>query len=183
MSDEAAMARKLRRATQMLLYQRHRKPGVKGWELRKSLGKDYSQIIDLLKGEFEKMGLTIKIISEVGELSKESSTDDLERARYYATLQNPLGLSETSTSGWRIDDLAVLAVIIAYITSKQGKAPRKEVENILKEKLSNWRVELSLDRFLKRGYLMEDEHGTLYLDWRTRAEIDQKTLTSLILAG
>jgi len=30
--------------------------------------------------------------------------------------------------------------------------------------------------------LAEDEHNMLYLDWRTRAEVDQKELVNLLLS-
>jgi len=84
-------------------------------------------------------------------------------------------------SGWRVDDVSALVVAIAYIISKQGKSPRKEVEQILKEKFPKWRVEYNLNRFIGRGYLSQDENDILYLDWRARAEIDQKELVKLIL--
>jgi hypothetical protein len=37
-----------------------------------------------------------------------------------------------------------------------------------------------IDAFVRAGYLGEDESGMLYLDWRTRAEIDLKTLMSVL---
>lgn len=90
-------------------------------------------------------------------------------------------MSDLSASGWRVDDVAALVVAIVYIISKQGKASRREVEQILKEKFPVWRVELNLNRFIARGYINRDENDILYLDWRTRAEIDQKELVRLIL--
>jgi hypothetical protein len=85
-------------------------------------------------------------------------------------------------SGWRIDDLAVLAASIALITSRQGRAPRSDIEQILREKFPKWRVDINLDRFIRIGYLSKDEHDMLYIGWRSRAEIDQKTLMELLLA-
>jgi len=38
-----------------------------------------------------------------------------------------------------------------------------------------------MNRYIRSGYLAEDENKQLYLDWRTRAEIDQKTLVDLLL--
>jgi len=38
-----------------------------------------------------------------------------------------------------------------------------------------------MSRYIRSGYLGEDEHGMLYLDWRTRAEVDQKELVRLLL--
>ena len=83
--------------------------------------------------------------------------------------------------GWRIDDVAGLATSISYIISKKGKAPRDEVEDLLRSKLPGWRVEMNMSRYIRSGYLGEDEHGMLYLDWRTRAEVDQKELVDLLL--
>ncbi|MCK4222828.1 hypothetical protein KAX01_00895, partial [Candidatus Bathyarchaeota archaeon] len=62
------------------------------------------------------------------------------------------------------------------------KAPRKEVEQLLKNKLPGWRVDINLDRYIRVGYLDQDEHGQLYLDWRTRAEVDEKALVDALMA-
>jgi hypothetical protein len=83
--------------------------------------------------------------------------------------------------GWRIDDLAGLAIAISHIISNKGKAPRKEVEELLREKLPNWKVGLNIDRYIRYGYLTQDESEQLYLDWRTRAEVDQRALIDSLL--
>ena len=83
--------------------------------------------------------------------------------------------------GWRIDDLAGLAVSLAFIISKGGKASRKDLEDLLKMKLPGWRVDMNLNRYLRLGYLIEDENEQLYLGWRARAEVDQKKLIELLL--
>jgi hypothetical protein len=179
----AAYARKLKRAAQMLFFQRHRVPGLRGWELRKSLGKDYMKVVELLNFELGKLGLQVKVIPETSETERpERLTDEeLDRARFYITLGGSPTATETQLAGWRIDDLAVLAASLAYILARQGKAPKSEVEKLLKEKLPEWRVNLSLDRFIKMKYLSLDENGVLRLDWRTRAEVDLKTLLELLL--
>jgi hypothetical protein len=177
----ALYARKMKKAAQILFFQRHRRPGVKGWELRKILGKDFFKILDLLDVELEKLGLKVKIVYEEEEPPKSPSIEQLERARFYITLDNPLTVTDTTMSGWRIDDVAALAVTVAYIVSKQGKAPRKEVEQLLKQKFPKWRVDLNLDRYIRWGYINQDEKDILYLDWRSKAEIDLKTLVNLIL--
>jgi len=84
--------------------------------------------------------------------------------------------------GWRIDDIAGLAVTISTIISKKGKASREEVEMLLRDKLPGWRVNANIDRYMRAGYVDQDEKGQLYLDWRTRAEIDEKTLIDLLIA-
>ena len=85
-------------------------------------------------------------------------------------------------SGWRIDDIAGLAITISHIISKKGKAPRDEVEKLLRDKLPGWRVDLNIDRYIRAGYLAQDENRQLYIDWRTRAEVDEKALVNLLLA-
>jgi hypothetical protein len=42
-------------------------------------------------------------------------------------------------------------------------------------------VDVNLDRYIRAGYLAEDENSQLYLDWRTRAEVDQKALVDMLL--
>lgn len=171
----------MKRASKILLYQRHRQPGVKGWELKRTLGRDYMKIIQLLDEQLSNLDLQVKIVHEGEEQTDKPTEDQLERARFYITLKEPIAMSDLSASGWRVDDVAALVVAIVYIISKQGKASRREVEQILKEKFPVWRVELNLNRFIARGYINRDENDMLYLDWRTRAEIDQKELVRLIL--
>jgi hypothetical protein len=178
---KALYQRKLKRATHLLFYRRHRKPGVKGWELRKRLGSDYPKVLGLLDSYLEKLDLQIKTVLEA-EISTEKPTlDQLDRARFYVTLRGGLTPKETKMSGWRIDDIAGLAITLSYITSKKGKAPRDEVESLLRDKLPGWRVDLNIDRYIKAGYIAQDVHGQVYLDWRTRAEVDEKTLVDLLL--
>jgi hypothetical protein len=83
--------------------------------------------------------------------------------------------------GWRIVDLAGLAVAISYIISKKGQAPRKGVEELLGEKIPGWKVGLNVDRYIRYGYLTQDDNQQLFLDWRTRAEVDQKALIDMLL--
>ncbi|MFQ6129777.1 MAG: hypothetical protein ACE5OT_03075 [Candidatus Hadarchaeaceae archaeon] len=171
--DIVELREKLARAAQLLLYKHHMQPGAKAWELRRALGRDYEQVLKLFDAELEKLGLRVKRVSE-GETSSESD-------RYYVTLRGHPKLTEARTFGWRIDDMAMLTVALAHILSKRGKAPLKEVERMLEEKFPRWRIESTLDRFIRRGYLSEDDEGLLYVGWRARAEIDQRTLLGLLL--
>lgn len=171
--DIAELREKLARASQLLLYKHHMQPGAKAWELKRALGRDYEQILKLLSAELEKLGLEVKRVSE-GEASPESD-------RYYVTTRGHPRLTEIRTFGWRIDDMAMLTVALAHILSKRGKAPLKEVERMLEEKFPRWRIEPTIDRFIRRGYLSEDDEGMVYIGWRARAEVDQKTLLSLLL--
>ena len=107
--------------------------------------------------------------------------EPIAKARFFVTLRGDLQPKETKMIGWRIDDLAGLAVAISYIISKKGQAPRKEVEELLSEKLPGWKVSPNIDRYIRYGYLLQDENDQLYLDWRTRAEIDEKALIDMLL--
>ncbi|MGC8816207.1 MAG: hypothetical protein ACP5PX_00055 [Candidatus Hadarchaeum sp.] len=171
--DVVELREKLARAAQLLFFRHHMQPGAKAWELRRALGRDYEQILKLLDAELEKLGLAVKRVSEAGESS--------ESDRYFITLRGHPRLSDARTFGWRVDDMAMLTVALAHILSRGGKAPLKEVERILQEKFPRWRVEATIDRFIRRGYLSEDEQGLLYLGWRAMAEVDQRELLGLLL--
>jgi hypothetical protein len=172
----------MKRATHMLFYRRHQKPGVKGWELHKALGADYPKVLDILDDYLKSLDLQVKTVFEEEKTpAAKPSLEELDKARFYVTLRGELTPKESKMIGWRIDDLAGLAVTIAYIISKKGQAPRKEVEELLGEKLPGWKVGLNIDRYIRYGYLIKDENDQLYLDWRTRAEVDEKALIDLLL--
>ena len=175
-------ASRMKRATHMLFYRRHQKPGVKGWELHKALGKDYPKVLDILDDYLKSLDLQVKTVFEEKKIpTAKLSVEELDKARFYITLRGDLTPKETKMIGWRIDDLAGLAVTIAHIISKKGLAPRKEMEKLLGEKLPGWKVCLNIDRYIRYGYLHQDEKDQLYLDWRTRAEIDEKVFINLLL--
>jgi hypothetical protein len=158
------------------------KPGVKGWELHKALGADYPKVLDILNGYLKSLDLQVKTVFEEEKTPVEKpSLEELDKARFYITLRGELTPKETKMIGWRIDDLAGLATAIAYVISKKGQAPRKEVEELLNEKLPGWKVGLNIDRYIRYGYLQQDDMEQLYLDWRTRAEVDEKALIDLLL--
>ncbi len=179
---KALYERKLKRATHLLFYKRHRKPGVKGWELRKRLGSDYPKVLALLNAYLEKLDLQIKTAYEGEKPVEKPTLEQLDRARFFVTLRSGLTPKETKLSGWRIDDIAGLAITVASVIAKKGKAPRDEVESLLRDKLPGWRVDINLDRYIKAGYLSQDDNKQMYLDWRTRAEVDEKALVDLLLA-
>ena len=177
-------ASKMKRATHMLFYRRHQKPGVKGWELHRALGADYPKVLDILDDYLKSLDLQVKTVFEEEKTpSGKSSLEELDKARFYVTLRGELTPKETKMIGWRIDDLAGLAVAIAYIISKKGQAPRKDVEELLSEKLLGWKVGLNIDRYIRYGYLQQDDNEQLYLDWRTRVEVDEKALVDLLLSS
>lgn len=173
--------RKIKKAVHLLFYKHHRKPGVKGWELKKRLGADYPKVLNILDNFLEKLDLQIKTVFEGEKPAEKPTLEELNRARFYVTLRGELTPKETKLCGWRIDDIAGLAMAISYIISKKGRAPREEVEKLLRDKLPGWRVDINMNRYIRSGYLAEDENKQLYLDWRTRAEVDQNVLVDLLL--
>jgi hypothetical protein len=182
MGEEAAIyAKRVRRAAQLLFFQRHRLPGVKGWELRRALGKNYMKVIELLNAYLEPLDLQVKIVFEEGGNPEKPTHEQLQRARFLLTLRSPMAASDALLSGWRIDDVAALAVTVAYILSKGGKARQVDVEKILEEKFPRYVVQYNIERFIRRGYIGRDENRMLYLDWRSRAEIDERLLLNLII--
>ncbi len=180
---KAYYMRKIKSATHLLFYRHHRKPGVKGWELRRRLGSDYPKVLGILDGYLEKLDLQVKTVFEGKKPVEKPTVQQLDKARFYITLRGGLTPKETKMMGWRIDDIAGLATAISCIISKKGKAPREEVEDLLRNKLPGWRVDINMNRYIRSGYLAEDENKQLYLDWRTRAEIDQKALVDLLLGA
>ena len=174
-------AAKMKRATHMLFYRRHQKPGVRGWELHKGLGSDYPKVLDVLDDFLKPLDLQVKTVFQQEKAPEKPTLDELDKARFYVTLRGDLQPKEAKMIGWRIDDLAGLAITISYIISKKGQAARRDVEELLGEKLPNWKVGLNIDRYVRYGYLQQDDNEQLYLDWRTRAEVDEKALIDLLL--
>ncbi len=183
MKRKSYYARKIKRAAHLLFYRRHKKPGVKGWELKKKLGSDYPKVLNILDNYLEKLDLKIKTVFEGEKPAEKPTLEELSKARFYITLRGGLKPKETKLCGWRIDDIAGLAMSISYIISKKGKAPREEVEDLLRNKLPGWRVDINMNRYIRSAYLAEDENKQLYLDWRTRAEVDQNVLVDLLLGA
>lgn len=178
---ERAYSRKIKDAVHMLFFKHHRLPGVRGWELRQELGPEWLDVIDVLDNQLKPIDLKVSRVLDDPNLATEPLRSQLADARFYITMRGTVDQKTAKTIGWRIDDIAGLAVAISYIISKQGKSPRVEVEKILAEKLPGWRVGMNIDRYIEQGYLGEDERGTLFLNWRSQAEIDQKQLVDIII--
>ena len=172
-------AGKVKKASQMLFYKHHAKPGVKGWELHKALGNDYPKVLQVLDDYLKPLDLQVKTVFEEEKTPENPTIEELDKARFFVVLTDVT--TKDKLMGWRIDDLAGLAITISYIISKKGQVARREVEKLLAEKMPNWRVGLNLDRYIRNGYLTQDDNGQLFLDWRTRAEVDQKKLIEMLL--
>ena len=177
---ERAYSRKVKDAVQLLFFTHHRLPGVRGWELRQELGTEWLQIIDVLDEQLKPLDLKVTRALEDPDIVEPTSAQ-LTDARFYITMRGSVDQKMSKSIGWRIDDIAGLAVAIAYLISKQGKSPRTEVEKILSEKLPGWRTKMNIDRYIRQGYLGEDDRGTLFIGWRSRAEVDQKQLVDLVV--
>jgi hypothetical protein len=180
--SEKRYSRKLKEAVHVLFFKHHRLPGVRGWELKQELGSEWKEIINVLDSMLRPLDLKVTTVFDDPEIFDEPTQSQQSDARYYITMRSTVDQKIAKTIGWRVDDIAGLAVTTAYIISQQGKSSRNEVEKILHEKLPGWRVKMSIDKYIHEGYLGEDDQGYLYLDWRTRAEIDQKKLIDYILA-
>lgn len=179
---ERAYSRKVKDAVHLLFFRHHRLPGVRGWELKQELGSEWLEVVDVLDGQLKNLDLRVTRVLDDPDLLEEPTRSQLLDARFYVTMAETIDQKTAKTIGWRIDDIAGLAVTVAFLISKQGKSPRIEVEKALGEKLPGWRAKMNIDRYIEQGYLGEDDRGNLYLDWRTRAEIDQKQLVDLILS-
>ncbi len=171
-------ADKLKRAVHLLLFRRGKVPGAKEWELKEKLGKNYEQVLAQLNQLLSELDLEIKKVSEprTDEITTTGGPSALEEARYVVTLKGTLGLKEAKMIGWRIDNLAALSASIAYLVSKQGKAPREDLEKLLAHKFGRWKATTLVDIFIRSGYLEEDDAGTTSLGWRTRSEVDLRAL-------
>ncbi len=181
MSEERGedLRKKVRRAAHMLLLRSHTKPGVKGWELRRALGKDFKLVLKLLDEELKDIGF--KVVAKLPDGS-DAKEGDLKEAIFYVTFREPPDWPEVRGSGWRIDEMAALAACVAFISAKGGVASREELEELLSSKMPRWKVPGTLTRLIRAGYLTEVEEG-LTLGWRTRIEIDVELLLTLLLGS
>jgi len=177
--EQTAARKKISTAMAMLLFTSHRLPGVRGYELRRRIGKNYLKVLESLNHRLEPLGLRVKTLFETPS-DKEPAEEDYDRARYFITLADPLSLSDIVAAGWRIDDLAVLSTSLAVLFSRGGRAPKKELIDLLESKLPKWRVEAALERFVRRGYLLDIGDGMLAVGWRALAEVDQKELIKAV---
>ena len=179
--SDTRYSRKIKDAVHLLFFKHHRLPGVRGWELRQELGAEWLDVIDVLDKQLKLLDLKVTRALDDPDII-EHTRAQLADARFYITMRGSVDQKTAKTIGWRIDDIAGLAVTIAFLISRQGKTPRVDVERTLAEKLPGWRAKMNVDRYISEGYLGEDESGNLYIDWRSRAEVDQKQLVDLVLA-
>jgi hypothetical protein len=146
--------------------------------LREKLGKNYEQVLEQLNQLLSELDLEIKKVKEeqTGEVTTEGLPAPAGEARYFVTLKGTLGLKEAKMIGWRVDNLAALSASLAYLVSKQGKAPREDLEKLVAHKFGRWKAATLVDIFLRTGYLDEDDAGVMSLGWRTKSEVDLRAL-------
>jgi len=152
-------------------------PGAREWELKEKVGKNYQQVLAQLNQLLSELDLEVKKVTEpqTTEVAPEAGSA-VDEARYYVALKGTLGVKEARMIGWRIDNLAALSASVAYLVSKQGKAPREDLEKVLSVKFGRWKAATLVDIFLRTGYLDEDDAGVTSLGWRTRSEVDLRAL-------
>ena len=167
---------KLKRAMHLLLFRRGKMPGAKEWELKEKVGKNFEQVLEQLNQLLSELDLEIRKVKERTPAYASQDGTPADESRYYITLKGTLGLKEAKMIGWRIDNLAALAATVALLMSKQGKAPREDIEKLLANKFGRWKSVTLVDIFLRTGYLEEDDAGVISLGWRTQSEIDLKAL-------
>ena len=155
-------------------------PGARSWELKTGLGKEYLKVLTQLDESLKDLDLEVKKVESRVLSDYKPGPDAEEESRYFVRLKGTLTPREARMTGWRIDNLAALAACLSLIVSKQGKSGRKELEEIIGQKVGRWRALTLTDAFLRSGYLEEDEEGLVKLGWRTRAELDLESLMMLI---
>lgn len=181
--EQQTLENKLRRTAQLLFFKSHRIPGVKGWELKRSVGIGYPKIVKLLKSQIEPIGLSIRAIGDDGsELALDESDDRLSSARFLISISDQLHLADVKTSGWSIDELAGLTMCLATISSKGGKANRRELQETLAQKFPKWKIRNFISKYIRWGYLEEND-DLIIIGWRTNAEVDLKQMLRYVFGA
>jgi hypothetical protein len=179
-SEQSYYPERVKRAAHLLFFKRGRVPGARSWELKSGLGKEYLKVLTQLDESLKDLDLEVKKVESQVLSDYKPGPDGEEESRYFVRLKGTLTPREARMTGWRIDNLAALAACLSLIVSKQGKSERKELEEIIGQKVGRWRALTLTDAFLRSGYLEEDEEGLVKLGWRTRAELDLESLMMLI---
>ncbi len=178
--EQSSYPERVKRAAHLLFFKRGRVPGARSWELKSGLGKEYLNVLTQLDESLKDLDLEVKKVESQVLSDYKPGPDGGEESRYFVRLKGTLTPREARMTGWRIDNLAALAACLSLIVSKQGKSERKELEEVIGQKVGRWRALTLTDAFLRSGYLEEDEEGLVKLGWRTRAELDLESLMMLI---
>jgi hypothetical protein len=157
-----------------LLYQRHFQPGLKGWELKRLLGRSYLDVLKLTDSLASEFGLKLVAVPD------EEDEKDPDKARYVLVTKAPL--KDKELGGWlRMEEAASLAILLSQLFVRAGSAPKRLLEDTIKEKLPAWRVQQIMNKLVRLGYLEEDG-DFIRVGWRSRVEIDRDELLTSILS-
>ena len=157
------MERKIKRAAYLLLVRRHGYPGVREWELEKYLGRNYREVLNRLNEILSKIGFEIKEVN---------INEDDRTVKHFIVVPESSLKQEIGGSIFRADESAILAIAVSLILSSEGyKVPKKEIIELAKTKLPEYRVERALNKFLKLKYLSEDGEY-IKLGLRSYIELD-----------
>lgn len=166
-SDEE-IKQKADKVLKLLLIETSSLPGMKGWELKKHVGKEYTGAIKVAAVQAEELGMKIAVVPD------EDDADNMDKARFVMMPKEPL--SDLELSRWmRVEEVAALAIIISEITIRSGGVQVQAVERLLVTKLPKWRVNQIISKLKRLGYIKE-ENGLLMKDWRSKLEIDDTGL-------
>jgi hypothetical protein len=157
-----------------LLYQRHFQPGLKGWELKRLLGRGYADVLRLTDEMAADLGLKLVAVPDVED------EKDPDKARYVLVMKAPL--KDKELGGWlRMEESASLAILLSQLYVRAGSAPRRLLEDMIKEKLPAWRVAQIMNKLVRLGYIEEDG-DFVRIGWRSKVEIDRDELLTSILS-
>ncbi|RLF98312.1 MAG: hypothetical protein DRN49_06070 [Thaumarchaeota archaeon] len=170
---------KLRRAARLLFYRGGGRPGVKGWVLARVVGAEFPRVVKALNSLIEPLGFQVVAVDNEGNrLSLDKEPRELRRALFLVLMKGPVSVDEAKSSGWRIDDLAMLSASLLYLLSRGGKANRNELFSVLKSKFPYPRLSYVFDRLIRLGYLKE-EGDLIVIGWRSKVEIDLNKLLEM----
>jgi hypothetical protein len=163
--EEDEIRKKGLRALRLLMLDTSVQPGMKGWELKRRLGKGYTDALKIATMEADRIGLKIVTVPD------EEFPEEIDRARYVLQTKEPL--TDPDYGGWlRIEEAAALAILIIELSIRGGVIQRDTSEKVLNKKLPIWRIKQILEKLKRLGYLTE-EGALIRKGWRAEVEIDE----------
>lgn len=163
--EEDELRKKGLRALRLLMLDTSVQPGLKGWELRRRLGKGYMDALKIAAIEADRIGLKIVTVPD------EELPEEADKARYVLQTKEPL--TDPDYGGWlRIEEAAALAILAIELSIRGGVIQREAAEKVLSKKLPIWRIKQILEKLKRLGYLKE-EGALIRKGWRSEVEIDE----------
>lgn len=162
---------KLSKLAYLLFFKRHIYPGARDWELERYLGRNYRDYLKDFNEYIEPLGLYVEEVQvEEGDA----------RVTYYVVKPKGSALIDYRTFGWRIDEVAVLTISLGLVLSGGGRVLRREIEDVVKDKIPSRYASKIIDKLIKLGYLEEDG-DYVKVGLRSRLEINLDLFASAIL--